>query len=122
MGHVQYGVAMKENQTESEGDEQNPLLELLMPEAKLKILNAFIQLGGDKENPTRLCEIASVNTATWYRHRDDLIDTYGIIEEAGKAGNSPLYRVDMDHPIVKRLDEIHDLAAEQRNVTDSDHE
>jgi hypothetical protein len=101
----------------------DPLIELLAPEGKLKLLLVLIRMRGDKVNPAGLCERAAVDRATWYRHRDDLLDTYGVIEEAGQMGNSPLYRVDMDHPIVKRLDEIRDLATEQRNrATDPDRE
>jgi hypothetical protein len=46
-----------------------------------------------------------------------------VIEEARNAGNSPLYRVDMDHPIVQHLDGVRDLAAVERNrATDPDQE
>ena len=93
----------------------DPLVDLLVPGAKIKILLALMRLRGDKLNPAGLCERASVDRGTWYRHRDDLIDTYGVVEEADQAGNSPLYRVDMEHPIIKRLAEIRELAGEQRH-------
>jgi hypothetical protein len=100
---------------------ENPLVELLTPAAKVKILLALMRLGGGKLNPTGIAERAAITQHTWYEHRDELVDVYGVIEEAGNAGNSPLYRVDMDHPIIQRLDEILDLAAERRNrVTDPD--
>ena len=99
---------------------ENPLVELLTPGAKVKILLAFMRLRGGKLNPTGIAERAAITQHTWYEHRDDLLD-YGVVEEAGSAGNSPLYRVDMEHPIIKRLDEIHGLAVEHRNrVTDPD--
>ena len=100
---------------------ENPLVELLTPAAKVKILLALMRLRGGKLNPTGIAERAAITQHTWYEHRDELVDVYGVIEEAGNAGNSPLYRVDMDHPIIQRLDEILDLAAERRNcVTDPD--
>ena len=93
----------------------NPLVDLLTPRGRLRILLALIQLRGDKLNPSGICEAGAISLATWYEHRDDLIHDYGVIEEAGKMGNSPLYRVDMENPIIKRLEEILDLAAEHRN-------
>jgi hypothetical protein len=100
---------------------ENPLVELLTPAAKVKILLALMRLRGGKLNPTGIAERAAITQHTWYEHRDELVDVYGVIEEAGNAGNSPLYRVDMENPIVQRLEEILDLAAERRNrVTDPD--
>lgn len=101
----------------------DPLVDLLTPGAKIRILLSLVRLRGEKLNPSGICERAAINHDTWYRHRDTLLDTYGVIEEAGNAGNSPLYRVDMDHPIVQRLDEVRDLAAAERNrATDPDRE
>ena len=100
---------------------ENPLVELLTPAAKVKILLALMRLRGGKLNPTGIAERAAITQHTWYEHRDELVDVYGVVEEAGNAGNSPLYRVDMSNPIVQRLEEILDLAAERRNrVTDPD--
>lgn len=93
---------------------ENPLVEVLTPGAKVKILLALIRLGGEKLNPSGICERAEISYDTWYDHRDDLL-AYGVIEEAGQAGNSPLYRVDMDDEIVRRVSEILDIAAERRN-------
>lgn len=92
----------------------SPLAEVLTPGAKVKILLALIRLRGEKLNPSGICERAAISHDTWYEHRDDLL-AYGVIEEAGHAGNSPLYRVDMDDEIVKRVSEILDIAAERRN-------
>jgi hypothetical protein len=93
---------------------ESPLVEVLTPGAKVKILLALIRLRGEKLNPSGICERAKISYDTWYDHRDDLL-AYGVIEEAGNAGNSPLYRVDMDDEIVQRVSEILDIAAERRN-------
>jgi hypothetical protein len=103
--------------------QNNPLVDLLTPGARVRILMTLIQLRGGKLNPSGICERAAISYDTWYQHRDDLVDLYGVVEEAGNMGNSPLYRVDMENPIVKRLEEILGLAAEQRNrATDPDPE
>lgn len=92
------------------------LIELLTPGAKLRILLALIRLRGEKLNPTGICERAAIDRDTWYRHKDDLVDRFAVIEEVEPAGNSPMYRVNMDHPIIERLSDIRDLAAAERNT------
>jgi hypothetical protein len=100
---------------------ESPFIELLAPGGKARILLALIRVRGEKLNPSAICDRAAIDRDTWYEHRDRLVERYQVIEEAGHAGNSPLYRVDMDDPIVKRLSEVYDLAAERRNrVTDPD--
>lgn len=95
--------------------QNNPLVGLLTPGARVRILAALINLRGDRLNPSGICERSGISHDTWYKHRDDLIDVYGVVEEAGNMGNSPLYRVDMDDPIVQRLEEVLGLATERRN-------
>lgn len=100
---------------------ESPFIELLAPGGKARILLALIRVRGEKLNPSAICERAAIDRATWYDHRDLLVERYQVIEEAGNAGNSPLYRVDMDDPIIKRLSEVYDLAAQRRNrATDPD--
>lgn len=87
---------------------------MLTPGAKVKILLALIRLRGEKLTPTGICVRAAISHDIWYEHWDALV-AYGVIEKAGQAGNSPLYRVDMDDPIVQRVSETLDIAAECRN-------
>lgn len=54
------------------------LIELLAPGAKLRILLALIRLRGEKLNPTGICDRAAIDRDTWYRHRDDLVDQFGV--------------------------------------------
>lgn len=107
--------------TTEEFVQNNPLVDLLTPGARVRILMTLIELRGGKLNPSGICERAAISHDTWYKHRDELIETYGVIEEAGNMGNSPLYRVDMEDPLVKRLEEVLGIAAERRNrATDPD--
>ena len=89
----------------------DPFIALLTPGARLRILRALMLVRGEKLNVSHICKSAGIHHDTWYQHRDDLL-AYGVIEEAAPAGNSPMYRVDMDHPITKRLWEVRSLAAE----------
>lgn len=98
----------------------DPLVSMLTPGTKVRILSALIAVGGEKLNPSAICDRAAISRDGWYEHRDDLVETFGVIEEATPAGNSPMYRVDMDDPLVKRLSDARDLAAANRNqATDS---
>jgi hypothetical protein len=93
----------------------DPLVSMLTPGTKVRILSALIAVGGEKLNPSAICERAAISRDGWYEHRDDLVETFGVIEEAAPAGNSPMYRVDMEDPLVKRIREARDLAAANRN-------
>ena len=83
----------------------NHLVELLTPRAKVKILVALIRLQGEKLSPSGICDRAAISTHTWYEHYEALLQ-YGAIEKAGSAGNSPLYRANMDNQIIHSLEEI----------------
>ena len=94
--------------------EDDVLLQLLTPESKVRILLALSRVRGEKLNPTAICERANIGANAWYDNRDDLLDL-GVVQRAGHAGNSPLYRVDLGDPIVERLVEIRSVAADRRN-------
>ena len=53
-------------------------------------------------NPMHICDSAGITRDTWYAHRDVLLEL-GVITDADPAGNSPMYRVKMDDPIIQRL-------------------
>jgi hypothetical protein len=93
----------------------DPLVSLLTPGTKVRILSALIAVGGEKLNPSAICERAAISRDGWYEHRDDLVETFDVVEEVEPAGNSPMYRVDLDDPLVQRLREARDLAAANRN-------
>lgn len=110
-------------ETAAEGDDglseetvtRGPLVDLLTPGGKVRILQALMTVSGEKLNPSGICERAAISRETWYDHRDTLVDVYGVIEEAGHAGNSPLYRVNMDDEIISKLHAITWEAADRRN-------
>lgn len=99
----------------------HPLVELLTPRGKVRIIVALLRVRGEKLPVSDICEKAFIGRNTWYDNHEELL-TYGVIEEAGTAGNSTLYRANMDSPIVQLLDEItghgatvkHELIEQQR--------
>lgn len=91
----------------------HPLVELLTPRAKVKILVALIRLRGEKLSPSAICDRAAISTDTWYQNYEALLE-YGVIEQAGHAGNSPLYRADMDNPAIQALEQITGYGAQKK--------
>lgn len=91
----------------------HPLVEMLTPRAKVKILVALIRLQGEKLSPSAICDRAAISTDTWYQNYEELLE-YGVIEKAGTAGNSPLYRVDMDNPAVQALEQLTGYGAQKK--------
>lgn len=91
----------------------HPLVELLTPRAKVKILTALIRLQGEKLSPSAICDRASISTDTWYQNYEGLL-SYGVIEKAGTAGNSPLYRADMDCPAIQSLEQLTEYGAQKK--------
>lgn len=98
---------------------EDPLVSMLTPGSKVRILSALIAVGGEKLNPSAICDRAAISRDSWYDHKDDL-ETFGVIEKVDQAGNSPMYRVDLDDPLIKRLREARDLAAKRRNQPDNE--
>lgn len=101
------------------GVERGALVSLLTPPSKVRILQTLLTMDGEKANPTRICEQASVGRSSWYNCVDDLL-LFGVIEQVDSAGNSPLYRVDMDDEIGRRLFEVMDIAAKRRARAQTD--
>lgn len=91
-----------------EGAEQDPLYRLLGHPTKVKLLIAFRDAFPQAINPTRACEMVGISQRSWYDHIDDLLDTE-IVEQAGSAGNSPLYALVEDDPRTKWLFRISDV-------------
>jgi hypothetical protein len=91
----------------------HPLVELLTPRAKVKILVALMRLQGEKLSPSAICDRAAISPDTWYQHYEELL-RYGVIEQAGSAGNSPLYRAKMDCPAIGSLENITGYGAQKK--------
>lgn len=101
------------------GIERGALVSLLTPPSKVRVLQTLITMQGEKANPTRICEHAGIGRSSWYNCVDDLL-LFGVIEQVDSAGNSPLYRVDMDDEIVELLFAVMKLASERRAHVESE--
>lgn len=84
----------------------HPLFELMAPATKVKFILLLMGIDGEKLPPSDIYNRAGVSHEIWYRYRDDLVEKYNVIEKAGSAGNSPLYRINEDSEIVKQLEQL----------------
>lgn len=76
--------------------ENDPLVRLFGDHPRTRILMALLDAYPRSMNPSSIVDQAKVSRQSWYRHKDELIET-GIMEKVGEAGNSPLYAlVDAD--------------------------
>lgn len=94
--------------------EGHPLIEVLTPAAKIKIMLTLMGIQGEKLPPSDIYNRARISHDTWYKYRDELIEKYGVIEKAGNAGNSPLYRINLDSEIVQLLDQLITIAGNRK--------
>jgi hypothetical protein len=94
--------------------ETHPLIELLTPPAKIKIILTLMGIHGEKLPPSDIYNRARISHDTWYKHKDILIEKYDVIEQAGNAGNSPLYRINAESELVTLIDAMIGVAGDQK--------
>lgn len=92
----------------------HPLIELLSPPAKIKIILTLMGINGEKLPPSDIYNRARISHDTWYKYRDELVEKYQVIEKAGNAGNSPLYRINSDSGIVELIDQLIAASGEKK--------
>jgi hypothetical protein len=94
--------------------EGHPVIELLTPESKVRIILTLLRVRGDKLRACDIYERARISHDTWYKHKDTLLNKYQIIEEVGSVGNSPLYRINEDNELVDRFDALIGVAGDRK--------
>jgi hypothetical protein len=109
-------------QTEQHTDEipmgaTDPLVELLTPESRVRILAALLA-SPTGLGVTDICEYAGISRNAWYDNKDALLET-GVITHGPKHGNVQLYQVDRDHDLVQAIERVRDHAgAAYRDLDD----
>ena len=84
--------------------EQSALTDLLGDHPKAKILAVLTSESRDI-NITRLSDLAGCSRSTIYNHIDDLIEL-GAVEQTRKVGGSPLYQLNRDSSVAKKLAQL----------------
>jgi hypothetical protein len=116
-GHTEGERSADDPETATSHEEivaENPLVELLTPASKVRILMALIDARGTELTASDICENAGITWDTWDSQREMLIERYGVIERTRMAGNSPLYRAKMDDPLVQFLEDLYSAAGARR--------
>ena len=80
--------ANEEAATMVERQEDHPLVELLGNRSRVKIFMALHDAASPL-NPHDITDTAGISRNAWYDNRDVLLK-YGVVEETGKYGNSPV--------------------------------
>lgn len=94
--------------------EGHPLIEVLTPESKVRIILALLRVPEGQFRPTDIYDRARISHDTWHKYKETLVDKYGVIEHVGQVGNSPLYQINEDSEIVQILDQLIGAAGEQK--------
>lgn len=94
--------------------EGHPLIDVLTPESKVRIIVALLRVPDGKFRPTDIYDRARVSHDTWHKYKETLVDKYGVIEQVGKIGNSPLYQINEDSELVPLIDQLVTAAGEQK--------
>lgn len=111
--------------------DENALSQLLTPASRAKLITAMLVLEGDADSPSNIVERAGLGRNSWYDNRDVLLSAreadpdsdgphFGIIEQDGHVGNSPMYRARMEDPLVQALDEVFEIARVRAKETAED--
>jgi len=90
----------------------SPFQALFGNESKARIIDALLA-APEPLNPSRIIERAGISsTHGWYSNKEDLFAT-GLVVETGKAGNSPLYKIDDSDPRVEALHKLRDVTSDE---------
>jgi DNA-binding transcriptional ArsR family regulator len=84
--------------------EQTALTDLFGDHPKTKIL-AVLTAESRDINITRLAELAGSSRSTIYDHIEDLQEL-GVVEQTRKVGGSPLYQINKDSDVAKKLAQL----------------
>lgn len=101
--------------------EGHPLIEVLTPESKVRIILALLRVPDGEFRPTDIYDRARISHDTWHKYKETLVDKYGVIEHVGNIGNSPLYQINENSELVALIDSMIGAAGEQQREWIADH-
>lgn len=91
---------------------EDPFVELLGSPTRVKMITALYG-AMTPLNPHDIAESAAISRNAFYDNRDVLLEDFGVIEQVGTAGNSPLYEL-ADTELVTALEKVIDYAGAER--------
>lgn len=84
---------------------QSILLEVLGDSPKLRIIDFFMDNPFFDFTKKEVIEALGMSKQTFYKYFKDL-EKYEVVVPSRKIGRATLYKINKDHPLVKRLEEI----------------
>lgn len=91
--------------TDSQSYAENAALTKLFGDSpKVKILAVLLQQGRDT-NISTIADVGGMSRSSVYKYIDDLI-SLGVVEQTREIGGSPLYQIDKESEVAKRLSEL----------------
>ncbi|MCP8314174.1 MAG: winged helix-turn-helix transcriptional regulator [archaeon] len=85
--------------------ESSLLIRYLGDSPKLRIIDYMLYFPLNDFTKKEILEEVGMSKQTFYKHFDDLIKE-GIVTATRKIARATLYRVNRQHPVVKKLDEL----------------
>lgn len=107
---------MEQNGARPDGSayaENTPLTAVFGNNARVKIIAAMLSEREHDLNVTDIAALAGIARSTVYDHMDALEETH-IVVHTRDVGDSPMYQINNDNPIVERIDEIEGLALREQ--------
>jgi DNA-binding transcriptional ArsR family regulator len=86
-----------------------PLTHVFGDNARVKILSAMLSERDRDLNVTDIANMAGVARSTVYDHLEELQELH-LVVETREVGGAPMYQINNDNDIVKRIREIEGLA------------
>jgi DNA-binding transcriptional ArsR family regulator len=102
---------MELQQNEAYADD-TPLTQVFGDSARVKILAAMVSEAEHDLNVTDIAELAGVARSTVYDHLEEL-QALHLVVKTREVGGGPMYQINNDSEIVKRITEIEGLALAQ---------
>jgi AraC-like DNA-binding protein len=81
---------------------QSLLIKTLGDSPKLRIIDFFMDNPLFDFTKKEVIEVLGMSKSTFYKYFAD-IEKYGIVKVSRKIGKAKLYKVNLDHPLVKML-------------------
>lgn len=75
--------------------ESEPIVRLFSNPSNVRIMVVLVDAAGGPLSPGDIADQANIDRSVWYRNKDELIEL-GMVEPAGKVGNSETYRARTD--------------------------
>lgn len=108
---------MDELDEDREYASQTVLAKLIGKSARAKVLNALLSEDFHDMNVSAIAGLAGVHRTTVYDHLNELQDL-GVVVQTRKVGESPMYQINHESQLAKRLKQLQEDLIEELERSD----